>query len=257
MKKIAIITGASSGMGREFALTLEKHLQVEEVWAVARSEEKLSALALGVPVRPLALDLTLPESLETLGSLLEKERPRVMLLVNAGGFGRFAYTQDTPMKDALDMVDLNCRALTQLTLLCLPFMGEGSSVLNIASVAAFQPTPGLGIYAATKAYVLSFTRALAREVRGKGIRVMALCPFWTKTAFFDRAKGEEKNNLIRYYAVMYSAEFMVEKAWKALLSSRKDVVVPGLKASLQVLAVKLLPHSLVMTLWQGQQKMNL
>lgn len=267
--RIAIITGATSGMGREFALTLKDHInklgQIDQIWAIARSEDKLQALAAqeefaasGITVRPISLDLSKTESYEKLEEMLRAERPTVGLLINASGFGKFEFTMDTDYKENLNMVDLNCKAVLALCQIAIPYMSDGSKILNIASVAAFQPIPGINTYAATKAFALQFTRALNQELKlqGKDIQAMALCPFWTKTGFFDRAiQPGDPLPIVKKYTVMYEAADVVAGAWKALFKG-KDAFVYGTQARLQVLGVKLLPHKLVMKVWINQQKLR-
>ena len=257
MKHIAIITGASSGMGREFVKTLKDHVNVEEVWVVARSEDRLRALGeeTPVPVKPVPLDLSDPAFIGKMEALLRAEDPDVRLLINASGYGKFDAVEKVSMEDDLGMIDLNCRALTAMTKLVLPYMHDGGRIIQIASVAAFQPIPYINVYGASKAFVLSFSRALNREVRKRGIHVMALCPFWTKTAFFDRAVKKDEEAVVKKYIAMYEPSFIVEKAWKAL-ERGKDHVVPGFKAKMQVALVKLLPHSLVMSVWMKQQSLE-
>ncbi len=257
MSKIAVITGASSGIGREFVRTLSAHGQYDEVWAIARNSERLEALKseTSIPVRPISLDLVHPEALQEYADLLKQQAPQVALLINCSGYGKFEATERIPLEQNLGMIDLNCRALTAMAYLTLPYMSEGSEMINIASVAAFQPIPFINVYGASKAYVLSFSRALGREVKPKGIRVLAVCPFWTKTAFFDRAVNDE-NKVVKKYVAMYTPEFIVRRAWQALGKKGKDLVIPGFKAKMQVLAVKLLPHSAVMSVWMKQQKLK-
>ena len=256
MKNIAILTGASSGIGREFVKTLKDHMNVEEVWVVARSEDKLRALQdeTPIPVKPVPLDLSDPAFIGKMQSLLRAEDPDVRFLLNASGYGKFDAVEKLSMEDDLGMIDLNCRALTAMTKLVLPYMHDGAKIIEIASVAAFQPIPYINVYGASKAFVLSFSRALNREVRKRGIHVMALCPFWTKTAFFDRAVRKDEEAVVKKYVAMYETSFIVDKAWKALARG-KDHVVPGFKAKAQVALVKMLPHSLVMTIWMKQQKL--
>lgn len=258
MKNVAIITGASSGIGRQFALTLSGHGSYDEVWAIARNRERLETLKneLPFPVRTFPMDLTEEKSFDLYKELLENETPNVRLLMNCSGFGVFEATENVPLRDTLGMIDLNCRALTALTCLTLPYMRAGAEIVEIASVAAFQPIPYINVYGATKAYVLSFSRALNRELRPRGIRVLAVCPYWTKTRFFDRAVSEGKEPIVKKYTAMYDPSDITSAAWKALKRKRKDYVVPGFKARLQVRAVKLLPHSLVMNVWQTQQKLK-
>ena len=251
MKKIAIITGASSGMGKRFAQTLDEYGSFDEVWAVARRREALENLSCPCPVKSVALDLSKPEAPEEFSRLLESEKPRVGLLINAAGYGKFDAVMDVPLNDNLGMVDLNCRALIALTQLTVPYMEKGGLVINIASMAAFQPIPYIAVYGATKAFVLSYSRALRREL--KDADVMAVCPYWTKTAFFDRAVSE--NNVVKKYAVMYKPEDIVAQAWKDA-KKRKEVSVYGFTARGQRLLVKLLPHRLVMNVWMRQQKLK-
>ena len=258
MKKIAIITGASSGIGREFAKTLSSHGEYDEVWAVARNVERLEALKNDVPfeIRPFSLDLTVPSSIDAIKAALKEEQPTVSILINCSGYGKFDSFEKTSEEDNLGMIDLNCRALVSMTQAALPYMSGGSEIINIASVAAFQPIPYINIYGASKAFVLSFTRALGRELKCRGIRVLAVCPFWTKTAFFNRAVNPNETAVVKKYVAMYDPSFIADRAWRALKRKNKDFVVPGFKAKMQVLAVKILPHRLVMTIWQRQQKLK-
>ncbi len=255
MKKIAIVTGASSGIGRQFALTLkESGASFDEVWVIARGKERLEALELPWEKRAVALDLSARESYGAYAKLLADEGAEVTLLVNASGFGRFAATEDISLDDSLNMVDLNCQALMALCHLTLPYMKSGAKIVNIASVAAFQPIPYINVYGASKAFVLSFSRALNREVRKRGISVLAVCPFWTKTAFFDRAVAKGKEDIIKKYTAMYTPEQIVARAWRDLRKGR-DVSKFGFVARAQALGCKLLPHSFIMSFWQWQQKL--
>lgn len=254
MKEIAIVTGASGGMGKLFAESLEKHRKFDEVWVIARSADKLEQLknTIKTPLKAIPMDLGREESYKEFEKLLSEEKPRVKLLVNCAGYGKFDAFENLTMEENLGMIDLNCKALTALTYLSLPYMVKGSEVLNVASVAAFQPIPYIGVYGASKAYVLSFSRALGREVRKRGIRVFAVCPFWTKTAFFERAIDKERTPVIKKYVAMYDPNYIVDYTWKKM-KTKKDYCIPGFKAKLQVLAVKLLPHSIVMRVWENQQ----
>ncbi len=257
MEKIALITGAAGGIGSEFVRTLREHGDFDALWVVSRNEEKLKALAdlTPVPLRVIAADLTDPASFDRIEALFREEAPEIRLLVNASGYGKFEAVEDVPMETELNMIDLNCRALSAMTRLSLPYMHEGAGIIEIASVAAFQPIPYINVYGATKAFVLSYARALNMELKKRGIHVMALCPFWTRTGFFDRAVDPEKQPpVVKKYVAMYEPAFIVKTAWKAF-EKKKDHVVPGFKAKMQVFLVKLLPHSLVMKVWMKQQKL--
>ena len=257
MKNIAIITGASSGMGREFALTAADHGQFDEIWCIARNKANLENLRgqINAVVKPMPLDLTKPESFEVIKQELKKEELNVKLLINASGFGIFDSFMETSWEDIEGMIDLNTKAVVRMTKLVLPYMQYGSRMMHISSMAAFQPTPYMDIYRATKAFVLSFSRALNSELESKGIQSMAVCPYWTKTAFFERAVQEGKAPVVKKYVVMYRPEKIIKKAWKDL-SKGKDVSIYGLVANGQAALCKLLPHRTVMNIWKHQQKLR-
>ena len=253
--KIAVVTGASSGMGREFALQLPKYEAFDEMWVLARRLPELEALReqISCPVRPVALDLADAESWESYRQLLQQLRPEVSMLVNGAGFGKFGRYDQIPLADCMGMIDLNCKALVALTQLTLPYMKRGARILQLDSLSAFQPVPYLNVYGATKAFVLSYSRALNRELKPQGIRCMAVSPGWVRTGFFDRARVTSQT-AITYYNVLYQAKDVVATALHDAYRTQKDVSVHGLPIRLQVLAVKLLPHRLVMNIWMKQQK---
>ncbi len=253
--KIAIVTGASSGMGREFVLQLNAYADVEQIWAIARRSDALEALKsqVRVPVRPLSLDLCRQESFDTLAALLEREKPDVKLLVNAAGFGYFgAYHKVEPAQDAR-MIDLNCKALVMMTRIVLPYMNPGSHVLQLDSLSAFQPVPYITTYGATKAFVLSYSRAMNRELKERGIRMMTMNPGWVKTEFFRRA-FRTNDGEVQYFDRLYEAKDVVTTGLKDLYRTKKDSSIHGLPVKLQVLLVKLVPHRFVMDIWLSQQK---
>ena len=228
MKRIAILTGASSGMGRELALQLAQWETFDELWVVARRAARLEALKEQVPfpVRPISLDLTDPQALERYRDLLENARPDVGLLANVAGFGKFGRYDQIPLADSLKMIDLNCKALVAMTELTLPYMKRGAKLLNLDSLSAFQPVPYLNVYASTKAFVLSYTRSLARELRPRGIRVMAVSPGWVKTEFFDHAL-QTSNDAVTYYNRLYEAKDVMKTALHDLYRTKKDVSIHG------------------------------
>ena len=253
--KIAIVTGASSGMGREFVKQLSAWVQVDEIWAIARRTDALEELKkeTAVPVRPVSLDLLKEESFEVLQAMLEAEKPVISLLVNAAGFGKFGAYHKVSVADDCRMIDLNCKALVVMTRLCIPYMGPGSHILQLDSLSAFQPVPYITTYGATKAFVLSYTRAMIRELKGSGIRMMAMNPGWVKTEFFDHAM-QTNTGEVQYFNILYEAKDVVATGLKDLYRSKKDYSVHGLPVRNQVRAVKLVPHSIVMNIWLNQQK---
>ena len=253
---IAIVTGASSGMGREFVLQLSQYVRVDEIWAIARRESALESLKAetSVPVRPISLDLLEKTSFETFAALLTEEKPDIKLLVNAAGFGKFGSYHKIDLEDECRMIDLNCTALVRMTRLCLPYMTAGSHILQLDSLSAFQPVPYITTYGATKSFVLSYSRAMNRELRGTGIRMMAMNPGWVKTEFFDHAFQTNGDGEVRYFSWLFEARDVVRTGLKDLYKTKKDYSVHNLRVKAQVLLVKLMPHSFVMNVWMNQQK---
>lgn len=256
MKDIAIITGASSGMGKELVKLLPSSFSFDEVWVIARSLDKLEELKKIIPfaIKPISLDLSNEKSFDELTKLLEEEKPNVKFLANCSGFGKFALSTEIPLNDSLNMIDLNCKAVVAMCNITLNYMKEGAKILNIASVAGFQPIPYINVYGASKAFVLSYSRALNSELKQRKISVTAVCPFWTKTAFFDRA-NITKDAVVKKYVVMYDPVKVIKKALKDTIKG-KELSIYGFKANFQVLLVKILPHSIVMKVWKNQQKLK-
>ena len=253
--KIAIITGASSGMGREFVRQLHSYVQVDEIWAIARREDALAALKAETPypVRPIVLDLLKEDSFWQFSALLEETKPDVKLLVNAAGFGKFGAFNNIPLEDDLRVVDLNCKALVAMTRITLPYMCAGSHILQLDSLSAFQPVPYITTYGASKAFVLSYSRAMNRELKQKGIRMMAMNPAWVKTEFFSHA-FQTNQSQVQNFNWVYEAKDVVATGLRDLYRTKKDISIHGFPVKMQVLGVKLLPHSLVMKIWLNQQK---
>ena len=252
MKKIAIITGASSGMGRDFVKMIDMIEDCKEIWVIARRREKLEEIKSenGKIIRPIELDLSKSECVERYGQMLAEEKVEVVALVNAAGFGKFGKFEDIPLEEQMNMIDLNCKALMAVTYLTLPYMPEGSHVYQLGSQSSFQPVPYLTTYGATKAFVVSFTRALNKELEKRKIRMIAVCPGWVKTEFFDRAVNDDT---ITYYSKFYESRDVVKKAVKDMYRG-KDVSVCGGLINWQRFLAKILPHKMVMNIWCNQQK---
>ena len=215
--KIAVVTGASSGMGREFVRQISSfYRSLDEIWVIARRRERLEELRgeSRVPLRIFEGNLIKKQVYRELSCALEERQPDIRMLVNAAGFGKSGSVEAIASVDfraQTDMVDLNCRALTRMTLFCLPYLGRGSRIINLASAAAFCPQPGFAVYAATKSYVLSFSRALGAELRRRGIYVTAVCPGPVDTEFFN-ISGALTNPLKKL--TMAKAEDVVHRALK-------------------------------------------
>lgn len=209
MKKIAIVTGASSGMGRDFALLLSDFVKVDEIWLLARRKDKLDLLVSKLEeknaphARAFEIDLSGRSGVSRFATILECERLldessgglEISLLVNNAGFGTYGTFEETDIQKELDMIDLNCTALTGITGFCLPYMKKGSVLINTASLASFLPLGNFAVYGATKSFVLSFTIAIAAELKDKGIKVCALCPGPVSTEFANVASNGSRKNV--------------------------------------------------------------
>ena len=264
--RIAIVTGASSGLGREFAKEIAKREPIEAVWVIARREDRLRAISSEifpgisgspetlVSVVPVPLDLTNQDSFTRLKSLLEKEKPDVRILVNAAGFGKMGNYSEVSGHDSGDMIELNCRALVSMTELVLPYMTKGARILEICSVAAFQPLPSLNVYAASKAFVYSYSRSLRWELFGRGVHVTAVCPYWIgNTEFIPVTKRGANPRAVRHFPFASHARPVAKIA---LFDSRLNLPVctPGLVAFLQRIATKFIPHEIIIACWEGLRR---
>lgn len=193
--KIAIITGATSGIGYEAAIQIDERFQsLDEIWIIGRREEKLLELAarLKHSVRTIAMDVTSEEERKEFRKFLMKASPSIRMLFQSAGAGLHGRFSEQRIADSTDMLRLNCEALTWMAGTCLPFMKAGSHMINVASSAAFAPFPGYAVYAASKSYVLSFSRALREELRNRKVYVMAVCPGPVNTPFFDISERYSK-----------------------------------------------------------------
>ena len=243
--KIAIVTGASSGMGREFVRQIE-HLykELDEIWVIARRRERLEELKsrMLTNVRIIDGDLLDDAVYEEIAQLLEEKKPNIRMLVNAAGFGKKGEVKEISCKAQLEMIDLNCKALTHMTKICIPYMCKGSRIVNLASAAAFCPQPSFSVYASTKSYVLSFSRSLGTELSKDGIYVTAVCPGPVETEFFEIA-GKQDNPMKE--AAMAKPEAVVKQA---LIDARdgKEVSIYGVAMKATKAATKILPHRLLL-----------
>ena len=242
--RIAIVTGASSGIGQEFARQIPRlYKKLDEVWLVARSTDRLKELEkeLSVPVRIFDGDLTRDYIYERIARELDRSSCDIRMLVNAAGYGKIGMAEDIDIKEQSGMIDINCRALTKMTLMCIPHMSRGSRIVQIASAAAFAPQPGFAVYAATKSYVYSFARSLGRELKGKGIVTTVVCPGPVDTAFFEKAGRPEG---IMKQTFMAEPQDVVKKALTDAAAGRQiSVFGTAMKAARAV--CRLLPDRLI------------
>lgn len=254
--KIAIITGASSGLGLEFARQIDARNEVDELWLIARNEQKLEEVAqqLHTPAIAVPADLSSATDIATIAQKIAEDDLVVRYLVNAAGFGRFGAWDDISEQDAENMIDLDCRGLVSMTRACLPFMERGSRIIEVASAAAFVPLPYMNVYAACKAFVLRYTRALRWELHGTGITVTALCPTWVKTGFEEQARKSKDGHAVRHLFFAQKPSTVVRRA---LLDNQLHFAVSC--ASLPSVALrvigKIVPNAITMAGWNVIRKL--
>ena len=192
MSSIAIITGATGGLGQEFVSEILKE-NIDEIWAVARNEKRLSERKgkFGEKVRTIRCDLSVSDDLSELFDLIETEKPDIRLLINNAGIGKMGASTVFTDDEIVNEISINCKAICLLCNHAVPFMLAGSRILNISSASSFQPVPYINLYAASKAFVRSYTRALNAELKSKGIICTAVCPGWIDTEMLQKEYKRE------------------------------------------------------------------
>lgn len=197
MKNVAIVTGASSGLGKEFTNQIEQKFDYDEIWIFARRESLLLEVENQINekagkkiVKSFAVDICGKDGVKRFSDILESEKDfSVGLFVNNAGFGTYGPFEDTPLDKELDMIEINCVTLTGLCGVVLKYLASNSVIINTASLAAFMPLGNFAVYGASKAYALSFSVALAAELKDKGVKVCALCPGSVSTEFANVASN--------------------------------------------------------------------
>ena len=252
-KNIAIVTGASDGFGKEFVRLLVNDNSIDEIYALSRSDEKLTALKqeLGDKIKPYIIDLSVSEKIKEFGKYIETQNATVKILINNAGFAKFCSYDDISIDESLNMINLNISGVVAMGLTCIPFMEEGSHILNIASQAAFQPVPYQNIYSATKSFVKNYSQALNIELKDKGIKVTAVCPGWMKTNLYDRGCIGAKKGTKRFMC-MVSPEKAAKQALKDAYNN-KDISIYGWHVKLCALITRFLPEKIIMKCWLIQQ----
>ncbi len=252
---VVIITGASSGIGREFALQMDQYFtNIDEFWLIARNRERLSELSkvLQHRTRILSMDITKEAQLDRLEDTLQEKKAVVRMLINCAGYGLMGAFAKADLEGTLGMVRLNCETLTSITHRLIPYMKKGSRIIQMASSAAFLPQPDFAVYAATKSYVLSFSRALGEELREHGIYVTGVCPGPVDTPFFDIAEKNGSTLAIKKYT-MVEADRVVAKALRDSYYKRTTSVC-SLPIQTFELGTKLLPHDLYLKIMRLLKK---
>ncbi len=255
MKNIAIVTGASSGMGREFALKIDRMFKnIDEIWIIARRLDRLEELrdSINKPCIIVCEDITDSGFNIRFNKMLKQENVGVKLLVNCAGYGIIGSFGEAAHDVTVGMVNTNCAGLTSVTYMVLPYMVKNSRIINLASSSAFLPQPGFGVYAASKSYVLSFSRALRCEVKNRDISVTAVCPGPVATDFFSIAEGEHKRAWFKDL-FMVNASDVVDKAIKDSIE-KKEISIYGIPMKLFYLLTKIVPHRIILNIYSAALK---
>jgi short-subunit dehydrogenase len=254
-RPVTLITGASAGIGAALAQEFAAH--GHELVLVARREQALDALADAIAGKGAARPTVLPADLgrgdaaQAIAAALERRGLEPDVVVNNAGFGLLGAADTLDRAEQVAMVDVNVRALTELSLAFIESLKRRrGGILNVASIAAFMPGPGMAVYYASKAYVLSFSEALHRELKPKGVRVTVLCPGPVPTEFQARA-GMTGDALPRL--LTRSAEQVARDAYRGLKQGRR-VVVPGLATSALATVIRFVPRSILLSLIDRQQR---
>ena len=244
MADIAIITGATGGIGMEFVKEIHLLDDIDEIWAVGRNKEKLKCLEEEYEkVVPIEADFA-GNGIRTLGERIEKENPNIRMLINNAGVAHMGAFEEMKKEDIDDFCRINCNAPSMLISMALPYMRTGARILNIASASSFQPNPYLSMYSASKVFLKNLSRALSVELKPRGITVTAVCPGWVDTGMLPK----EKNGRPIKYVGMVEPHVVVKKA---LRDSRhgKDLSTPGFFAGYLRFYSKIAPTKMVMRQW--------
>ncbi len=252
--KIAVITGASSGIGREFALQLDCRAELDEIWLIARSQARLedTAALIKTKTRTVSLDLSDSTSFDKYEQLLNEAGAEVSVLVNAAGYGKIGDFCSSPLSEQLGMIELNVTALVKMTYITEKHMSSGATVIQLGSESTYNPLQHFAIYAASKSFVKFYSRAIARELKEKGITVTCVCPGWVRTAFFERANIDTASKKT-FAKPSVTADKVVARALRDA-EKGKDVSMYGAYNRFHCFISKLLPHSLVMNMWESKYR---
>ena len=249
---VAIITGASSGMGADFAREYAK--KVDEIWLIARRREKMTELGetLGVKYKVICADLATRQGVEAVRETLESEQPKVKYLVNAAGFGDFGAFDEIPESKVEMMIDLNVKALVLVTHMTIPYMVRGGRIIQLGSGSCFTPLPYFNIYSSGKVFVLHYTKSLNYEIKKYGLRATCFCPGWVHTEFLGKATAADGITRPRDSAMkpMLNSERVVKGCVRAAEKGR-TMYVTNWYTKLQHLLFKMLPDPILTKMWLG------
>lgn len=249
-KKIALLTGATGGLGYAFIEELVKE-PLDEIWAIGRNKDRLNELTqkFGNKIVPISMDLTVKENLQSLVNLLNEEKPLIKFLVNNAGIAKMKASKEFAISEIENTIELNCKVPVILIQYCLPYMERGSKILNICSASAFQAVPYINLYASTKAFEHSYSRALNVELKAQGITVTAVCPSWIDTNMLTKEIDGKK---VKFPGIVRPEKVAI----KAMRDSKKgkDLSICSFYVKCQHLNVKLLPEKTIMKIWMRSIK---
>lgn len=250
---LAIITGASSGIGAEFARALSRE-GVDEFWFIARRRERMEELGeeLGVKYKVITADLSDRAGIAYVRAALECEKPEVDYLVNCAGFGNFGSFDQLPEGEIERMIDVNVKATVLVTHMTVPYMRRGGRIITMGSGSCFTPLPYFNIYSSGKVFVLHYTKSLNHELKKYGVRATCFCPGWVETEFLGKATAHENVTRPRTSAMkpMLNCKKVVAGCMRAVKRGR-TMYVTGWYTKLQHLLFKLVPDPILTKLWLG------
>jgi short-subunit dehydrogenase len=248
MTNIAIVTGASSGLGQTFVETIATtEKAIDEIWVIARREQLLMSIAdkyVKKRIKIVPLDLTDLNSFVKIKQLFQVEKPNVKILVNNAGMVSTNPFANINLDKQQKMIDLNAKAPISLIYEALPYMKRGSQIINVCSVAGFAPTPNMLIYSSTKAFLYNFTKGLHVELKSRGIQVLALCPGNMKTELFNSPEMPQEKSVVDKLPFLDMKKVTVESLIKAKAGAM--VYTPHVVYKGYHLLAKMLPHKLLM-----------
>ena len=252
---VAIITGASSGIGREFAKQMKEKLAVEEFWFIARRADRMEALRdeLGVKAKIISADLTEKSGIEAVRTALTEEKPKVKYLVNAAGFGKFGSFDELDETYIEKMIDLNSKALVLITHMTVPYMERGGRIVELGSGSCFTPLPYFNVYSSSKVFVLHYTKSLNYEIKKYGLRATCFCPGWVETDFLEKATDNSDVTMPKAMKPLLKTERVVAKCIRAMVKGRA-MCVTNWYTKLQHILFKLLPDPILSKIWLGMLK---
>ena len=266
--RIALITGASSGLGAGFAReVVQKENNIDEIWLIARRRERLEEVAssLNIKTRIVVMDVTSEDAVNEFEKTLAETKNadssfEIGLFINCAGYGKIGNYEKVSRYDSAHMIDLNCKAAVIMTLLCIPYMSAGDRIVEICSTSAFQPLQHLNLYAASKVFLYNYTRALRMELLPKGIVVTAVCPWWVgDTEFIGVAKNNDANANVKAGVAGFplaTKQKNVER--RALNASRAGFAVstPGFMCFIHRMIAKIVPRTAMMYIWELFRKVG-